>query len=147
STFERFGLLFIPDGARTHDGHNSGGGELRRKLFDSIFGEAVKNERSLDRLQHAGEVLAGTWQGRCDTRSRGLAGDIGHCGLGWGLFRGRLVERIDLEHVRNWRNPSDRFLGEFPDTEGKRTREFAIEIDGAAAHTGYDASVFHFLAM
>ena len=48
----------VADRANTHHRHDSGIGKLRRKALHRVLGEAAEHERSLDRLQIVGVVLA-----------------------------------------------------------------------------------------
>src|SRR5690242_6491843 len=110
--------------------------ELRSELAKSFRLIAGENERSLDGFE---------------SRAGGQAG-AGGCGLGQGKLWGDRLIRIGFgRELRLWtkdvfdrRDTADGFLGEDPELKGKGASEFAFEIDGAAAHAGYDAGVLDF---
>ena len=45
------------------------------------------------------------------------------------------IERADLEHLGDRSHAGDWFFRELADAEGNGSREFAVQVDGAAAHS------------
>ncbi len=112
-----------------------------------VFGESVEDQRRVDRFQEIGEACrSNPARMRHRPGSGGFSCCVGDGGLGRGGFFGRrLVERVDLEHVGDRSDAGDGFFGEFADTEGQGSREFSVEIDRAAAHSGDYSGIFDFL--
>ncbi len=58
------------------------------------------------------------------------------------LLRAALRRRAN--DIFDWRYARDGIFGEDAELKGERAREFAVQIDGAAAHAGDDASALDF---
>ena len=80
--------------------------------------------------------------GQLGVASRGGAGASLQPGRGQGR---RLLAHV--EHLGNGRDAGDGLLAEFSDSVGKRPEQFAIHVDGTAAHAGDDSGVLWFSAL
>src|SRR5262249_3335565 len=57
-----------------------------------------------------------------------------------------LIELVDLQHLRNGRNARDRLFGEGTNAVADCAQHFAVDIHGAAAHSGDHAGELRLLA-
>ena len=109
--------------------------KLIRELLNRGGLKTRENQRSLDALEGGAERQAGARVGFGGQRKL----------LNIGLRRRALQRRI--QHIGNGCDAGDGLLGEYSEFQGERTRQFAIEIDGAAAHTCHHPGVLHFGAL
>ena len=106
--------------------------KLIRELLNRGGLKTGENQRSLDALKRGAERQAGARVGFGGQRKL----------LNIGLRRRALQRRI--QHIGNGCDAGDGLLGEYSKFQGERASQFAIEIDGAAAHTCHHAGVLHF---
>ena len=82
------------------------------------------------------------------SRACGLGGRISGLGLDGSRVAGRsAVHGIDLQHLGDRSHPRNRLFREFTNAKGKRARQFAVEVNWAAAHASHNARVFDFRAV
>ena len=144
ASLKRFGLFFIAHRASAHHRNDAGGSELRRELANGFLGKSIKYERRVDGFQILRETLHRTGERSCVAGTGSFPRSVRNSGLDGSRFLGgRLVERVDLEHVGDGSNAGDRFLRELADAECDGAREFAIEVNGASAHSRDNAGIFH----
>jgi hypothetical protein len=106
--------------------------KLIRELLNRGGLKTRKNQRSLDALKRGAEREAAARGGFGGQRKL----------LNISLCRSALQRRI--QHISNGCDAGDGLLGEYSKFQGERARQFAIEIDGAAAHPCHHARVLHF---
>ena len=106
--------------------------KLIRKLLNRGGLKTRENQRSLDGLKRGAKRQAGARGGFGGQRKL----------LNIRLRQKALRRRI--QHIAYGCDAGDGFLGEYSEFQGERARQFAIQIDGAAAHTCHHAGVLHF---